>query len=135
MSFNSELIVIRLPKPALENSTLLLTLLRQSKEALTDVFCLHQKLYVPSTLNNDLTMGCGCSKVLNHGLNNGLFLSLFGWKYILNSIENSGLNCRLPYCFIFRFYLTYNVICQKPAHFLSTVFPRIVSAETILFWI
>ena len=38
------------------------------------------------------TMNCGCSRILNHGLNHGLFLSLFkffGWKYILNWI-NSG---------------------------------------------
>ena len=39
---------------------------------------------------------------------------LFGWKYILNWIENLGLNSRLLYCFK-RFYLMY----KKPDHFLS----------------
>ena len=41
------------------------------------------------------TTDCVCSKMLNHGLNHGSFLSLFkfsGWKYILNwiidTIEN-----------------------------------------------
>ena len=38
------------------------------------------KLYIPSTLITYLlatTMDCGCSKMLNHGLNQGLFLSSF----------------------------------------------------------
>jgi hypothetical protein len=38
------------------------------------------------------TINWVCSKMLNHGLNHGLLLSLFkffGWKYILNWI-NSG---------------------------------------------
>ena len=37
------------------------------------------------------TIDCVCSKMLNHGLNHGLFLSLFklfGWKYILNWINS-----------------------------------------------
>ena len=36
------------------------------------------------------TVDCVCSKMLNHGINHGLFLSplkLFGWKYILNWIK------------------------------------------------
>ena len=50
------------------------------------------KLHIPSTLNIDFifylayTMDYDCSEILNHGLNHGLFLSLFklfGWKYIL----------------------------------------------------
>jgi putative flippase GtrA len=44
----------------------------------------------PYTLAN--TIDCVCSKMLNYGLNHGLFLSLFkffAWKYILNWI-NSG---------------------------------------------
>ena len=43
-------------------------------------------------------MGCDCSKMLNHGLNHGLFLSLFkffGWKYIPNLLEDSGLKSRI----------------------------------------
>ena len=37
------------------------------------------KLYIPSTLNITVahTIDCVCSKMLNHGLNHGLFLSLF----------------------------------------------------------
>ena len=34
------------------------------------------KLYIPSTLNIDLT-DCVCSKMLDNGLNHQLFLSLF----------------------------------------------------------
>ena len=45
------------------------------------------KLYIPSTLNIDLI--CVCSKMLNHGLNHGLFLSLF--KLFLCPIHT--LNC------------------------------------------
>ena len=61
------------------------------------------------------TMDCDCSKMLNHGFNNGLYLSLFKIferKYILNWTENSGLKD-------FRIYLIYNLICQKPANYLS----------------
>ena len=51
-----------------------------------DMYSVHTehspKLYIPSTLNIDLdtvanTIDCVCSKMLNHGLNHGLFLSLF----------------------------------------------------------
>ena len=50
------------------------------------------------------TMDWDCTKMLNHGWNHGLFLSLFkffGWKYILNWNKNSGLKCRLLYCLRF----------------------------------
>ena len=47
-----------------------------------DMYSVHTehsaKLYIPSTLNIDLdtvenTIDCVCSKMLNHGLNHGLF--------------------------------------------------------------
>ena len=44
---------------------------------------LSSKLYIPSTLNLNLTyivaytIDCVCSKMLNHGLNHGFFLSRF----------------------------------------------------------
>ena len=63
-----------------------------------------------------------CSKISNHGLNHGLFFSLFkffGWKNILNLLENSGLKSRFLFCLIFQFYLMYRLICQKLSHFLS----------------
>ena len=45
---------------------------------------------------------CVCSKLLNHGLNNGLLFSLFkffGQKNILNQLENSGLKSRFLFLF------------------------------------
>ena len=68
------------------------------------------------------TIDCACSKILNHGLNHVLLFSLFkffGWKNILNQLENSGLKSRFLFSLIFQFYLMYRLICQKPAHFLS----------------
>ena len=68
------------------------------------------------------TIDCVCSRILNHGSNHGLSFSrfkFFGWKNILNQLENSWLNCRFLLCLIFQFYLMYRLICQKPAHFLS----------------
>ena len=50
-------------------------------------------------------MSCGCSKIINHGLNHGLFLSLFkflGCKIILNLFETSVLKSRLIYCLRFQ---------------------------------
>ena len=47
------------------------------------IFSSRPKLYIPSTLNIDLILWhtqlivCACSKILNHGLNHGFFLSLF----------------------------------------------------------
>ena len=82
-----------------------------------------------------------CSKILTHGLNHGLLFSLFkffGWKKILNSLENSGLKSRFLFCLIFQFYLMYRLICQKPVHFLSvrmalvsTFFPMFI----VLLWL
>ena len=46
------------------------------------------------------TIDFDCCKMLNHGLNHELFLLLFkfvGWKNILNSIANSGLNIKMLY--------------------------------------
>ena len=66
------------------------------------------------------TIDCVCIKILNHGLNHGLLFPLFkffGWKNILNYLENSGLKSRFLFCLIFQFYLMYRLICQKPAHF------------------
>ena len=43
------------------------------------------------------TIDCVCSKILNNGLNHGLLFSIFkffGWKNILNQLENSGLKSR-----------------------------------------
>ena len=43
--------------------------------------------------------------MLNHGLNYVLLLSLskvFGWKYTLDWIENSGLKSRMLYCLRFQ---------------------------------
>ena len=48
------------------------------------------------------------SKILNHGLNHGLLFSLFkffGWKNLLNQLENSGLKSRFLFCLIFQFYI------------------------------
>ena len=65
------------------------------------------KLYIPSTLNSDLVfwqLNCGCSKIINHRSNHGLFLSLFnvfGWKCIQDWIENWGLKSRMLYCLRF----------------------------------
>ena len=61
------------------------------------------------------TIDCVCSKMLNHGLNHGLFLLLFkffGWKYILNWIK-SGLKFRFLFCVIFQFYLMYRLIARN----------------------
>ena len=69
------------------------------------------------------TIDCVCSKILNHRLNHGLLFppfKFFGWKKILNYvIENSRLKSRFLFCLIFKFYMMYRLICQKPAHFLS----------------
>ena len=49
-------------------------------------------------------MNCDRNNMFNHGLNCGLFLLLlkfFGRKYILNLIEDSGLEFRMLYCFWF----------------------------------
>ena len=46
-------------------------------------------------------MNCDHYKMLNHGLNHGLFLLLvkfFERKYILNLIADSGLKPRMLYC-------------------------------------
>ena len=51
----------------------------------------------------------------------------FGWKNILNQLENSGLKSRFLFCLIFQFYLMYRLICQKPAHFLSAQKMALVS--------
>ena len=56
------------------------------------------KLYIPSTMKNcayllAATSSCNCSEISNHGLNHGLFLSLFmvfGWKHILIWLSKSG---------------------------------------------
>ena len=55
---------------------------RNSRSSTSSHVILHTKLYIPSTLNIDLytvahTIDCVCSKMLNHGLNHGFFLSLF----------------------------------------------------------
>ena len=53
----------------------------------------------------------------------GLLLSLFkffGWKYILNWIDNSRLNSDCYFVLDFRFYLMYILIWQKPFIFLSS---------------
>ena len=65
------------------------------------------------------TIDCVFIKMLNHGLLFSLF-KFFGWKNILNWLENSGLKSRFLVCLIFLFYLMFWLICQKPAHFLST---------------
>ena len=69
---------------------------------------------------------CVWNKILNSGLNpgliHGLFISLFsffGWKSILNQLENSGLKSRFLFCLICQSYLMYRLICQKPAYSLS----------------
>ena len=71
-----------------------------------DVGIFHTNLYIPSTLNINLpytvasTIDCGCSKMLNHGLNHGFFLSLF--KLIPCPIN--WIVCVLAYLnFIFEF--------------------------------
>ena len=46
------------------------------------------------------TMDCGCSKILNHWLFLSLF-KFFGWQFILNWMENSGLKSIFPYCLRF----------------------------------
>ena len=78
------------------------------------------KLYIPSTLNIDLTIDCVCSKMLNLGLNHGLFLSLFKffWMEIHSKLKNAEL--KKPQIAmllqISGFYLKYKLFCQKPAH-------------------
>ena len=77
-------------------------------------------MYWQSTLAH--TIDCVCSKILNHCLNHGVLFSLFkffGWKNILNQLENSGLKWRFLFCSTFKFYLMYRLICQEPVHFLS----------------
>ena len=49
-------------------------------------------------------LGLARSILINHSLNHGLPHSLFkvfGWKYILNWIEHSGLRSRILYCLRF----------------------------------
>ena len=59
------------------------------------------ELYIPSKYSKHWpyplasTINCDCSKILNHVLSHGLFLSRFGRKYVLNWIENSGLKYKL----------------------------------------
>ena len=92
------------------------------------------KLYIPKPKTKDKyskyykhwlstvahKIDCVGSKIINHGLNHGLLFSLFkffGWKNILNQLENSGLKSRFLFCLLFQFYLIYRLICQKPAHY------------------
>ena len=67
------------------------------------------------------TIDCVCSKMLNHGLNHGLFLSLFkffGWKYIqIEWIQNK----RKIYCYTvsdLRFLLKIQAILPETSPFL-----------------
>ena len=49
----------------------------------------------------------------------GYYFHVFGWKNILNQLDNSGIELRFLFCLIFQFYLMYRLIYHKPAHFLS----------------
>ena len=62
-------------------------------------------------------MDCSRSKILDHGLNHGLFLSLFNFCWLSYKLHfrKLGLNSGLQYCLRFQVLR----ICQKKAHFLS----------------
>ena len=65
------------------------------------------------------TIDCVCSKTLNHGLNHGLFLSLFKffWMKIHSKLNKFRIKNRLLYCF--RFLLEIQAILPKTSPFLS----------------
>ena len=88
-----------------------------------DMYSVHTehsaKLYIPSTLNIDLntvanTIDCVCSKMLNHIVNHGLFLSLF--KLIPCPIQNYrvtrwvNFNFRLFITFIWIFIFNHELL-------------------------
>jgi hypothetical protein len=96
------------------------------QQKMTSCWCMEHKFLVPYKVLYPkyskhwpyllvFSMGYSWSKIVNLGLEHGLFLSsdkFFGWKYILNWIENSGLKSRLIYTYHFNilrsiFHLTY----------------------------
>ena len=92
---------------------------------------IYPKLYIPSTLNTDYLLwavahmiDCVCSKILDHGLNDGLlfsFLMFFVWKKtILNLLENSGLKCRFLFFIIISVLLDVQANLPETIPFLST---------------
>ena len=82
------------------------------------------------------TMDCDCSKIWNHGLNHGLFLSLFKLflcKYVLNWIRNSGLKSRVLYCLSFWFlFLDVQANLSEASSFLSALM-AVLSSSSLVF--
>ena len=82
-----------------------------------------------------LTIDCVCSKIWNHGLNHGLFLSLFNLfvcKYVLNWIRNSGLKSRLLYCFSFWFLFLYvQANLSEASSFLSALMAVLIRSSLV----
>ena len=81
------------------------------------------------------TIDCVFSKMLYHGLNHGLFLSLFKLfvcKYVLNWIRNSGLKSRLLYCLSFWFLFLYvQASLSEASSFLSALMAVLIRSSLV----